>query len=184
MLCMTDVLRQKGAVIGRIGGNFTLPRPVRIRNLIIGGIGFVVGTLVVLVLTRSPINAVVFGGVLGATGAIVLFNFSPVEGESMFSFARLTLVHRHGSIVRAGERGHLCVGIAYVDDPARGRVRIRPGAVRIVPVQYDERGVLISRANRNLDRAADPALELVLGLRTVGGRPLPGDPARPPARRR
>jgi hypothetical protein len=150
MLCATSVIKPGRVRVGRIAGNLVLPRTVPLVNLLIGGAGFLVGVTVGGAFLGLR-GALYFGVLLGAAG-IALVTYSPLRGESMLTWIGLSVSRmRSDQIMFEGEKVRVAVGICPVHKMPYPRVGIHLGAAMVAPSQYDERGVLRSVRNNNLD---------------------------------
>lgn len=149
MIAATAVLRNHKTRIGKIGGNITLPRAVELQTIVAVGLGMLVGLILVAFVNpsfRTYMYAAVFGGAIG----YFLVNYSPLQGESMLKWMGLALNAKRQQVKIDGQPVRLAIGVAYISEPARGKVRFVRGAVTVPPSQFDERGVQITAKNRNL----------------------------------
>lgn len=149
MLCATNILKRPEIRVGHIYGNVSLPRPVRLSVLLSGGIGALLGLSVGSVL--GGYHGAIYGAIfLGGLG-VGLVTYSPLKGESFLTWLGLTLKHRRKEVSIDGRAVRLAVGICPLSAPLRGHAYLRPGVVQVDPSRWDDRGVLRSAANHNLD---------------------------------
>ena len=157
MIAATAYLRPPPAVVSRIGQHFTLPRPVQLKSAMWAAAGFVGGVILALPVPGiGIIQKLVIGGTFGAFIALILANYQPLKGESLARFLGLLYQTRKRPLTKNGEKVRVAIGIAPIARVPEGAVWIVRSAVTIPPSQWDERGVKISAANRNLDRAVSP----------------------------
>jgi len=173
MLCATDIMKRPIMRIGHIGKSIRLPRPVRMISLVAGGIGFLFGALVGGI--ADGLTGIIYGGGFLAALGVALVTYSPLKGESLFTWMGLTLRNRRKLVSIDGAPVRLAVGICPIDQPITGLVRLTPGAVHVVPEHWDERGVLRSSRNWNLEPEAPPHL---LPSAQTWARPTSGTNAR------
>lgn len=151
MIFATRVMKPGRSRIGRIG-RISLPRTIPVAYLVAGIVGGLFGALVGVAVggsTRSILMGTAFGAMLGV-GAVA---YQPFEGESLWTFLGLTWKSRRTRIEVNGHPARLAIGICPVSRAAAGPILLHRSAVTVPPSQYDERGVLISARNHNLDRA-------------------------------
>ena len=145
MLVLTDALRSPQVRVGRIGGNFTLPRTVKLVSLLSGAGGAALGLMTALVLFGGSLKPSIYFSVLFGFAGVFITSWSPMKGESMAKWVGLSVRSRRKKIKLDGHDVTLAVGIAVLHSVNTGDVRILPGAVNIPVSQYDERGVRLSR---------------------------------------
>lgn len=164
MICATGVMRTGPTRIGRVGG-FTLPRTVSVVALAGSAVGAMLGMALASML-GSDLTAYVYGAAFGGAGGWFVVSYSPLRGESLLKWFQLQASTATRARYIDGERVTLAVGVALLPRPPVGRVRLLRSAVRVPVGQYDERGVPISAANRNLpsDGGLDPAFYAALTL--------------------
>lgn len=192
MVCATSVMKPGGTRVGHIVGNWSLPRTVALSTLVGVGVGVVVamaGSLVAGGDFQTTLFAMAFGG----AGGWLVVNYSPLEGETLWTWAMLKFRTQTRARFVNGRRVTLAVGTAVVEGPSSGTVLLLRSALRVTASQYDERGVLRSVENQNLDddtAIVDPALVVAARGDTTayGARHLPGhgpldETAQTPARR-
>lgn len=153
MLCVTKVMDPGGLRIARLWGNVTLPRTVPVKSLIAGGSGALFG-LFIGALLGGGVPGLTYGGVFGAGSGIALVSWSPLKNETFWRWLTLHYETRRRQITVDGRPVIVAVGICRISTPARGSVRIAPGAINVPPSQRDERGAVISAHNRNLPTTA------------------------------
>jgi hypothetical protein len=154
MLCATDIMKRPVMRIGHIGKNINLPRPVRMISLAAGGIGFLLGALIGGIAAGLP--GIIYAGGLLAVVGVGLVTYSPLKGETLFTWLGLSLRNRRRQVSIDGVPVRLAVGICPIDNPIRGLTQLMPGAIHVNSDQWDERGVLRSAGNWNLDTEALP----------------------------
>lgn len=153
MVIATSVMKRGPVRIAKISEDIVLPRPVRLSVLLAASAGALLG--LALGLAVGGVSGGIYGALFfGASGALAV-TWSPLQGESLSKWLELSWGTRRRSHFRLeGQAVRVAVGICPVPDPVMGGfAHIRPGAVRIPPTQYDERGVRINEKNHNLDRA-------------------------------
>ena len=143
MIVATEALRPPKIRIGKIGGNFTLPRTIPLASLIAGGIGAFIGVLVALVLFGGALSALMYTTLIGAGVGVFSVTYSPLKGESLFKWAGLRIRTGRSSLPLEDGVLSLAVGICVIKSANLGEYRMFPGAVNIPPSAYDERGVPI-----------------------------------------
>ncbi len=195
MIAATKILRPPEARIGKIGNNITLPRTVPLKTAIAGAVGAVIGIPFALFIFSGPVEAVIFGGIFGGFCGVAAVSYSPLKGESLFSWMGLSVLNaRRKKVMYDGEEVQLAVGIARISRGPLERVRILGGAVDVNPDQFDERGVLRTERNRNLaprrpfpglggpaaEPLVDPPEEDVAAVSRRGLRRPAGVPSPPP----
>lgn len=141
MICATKVLRPGGQRVGKIAGNFTLPRTVPIVTAVLVIIGFVVGVALAWVVSGQPYSIGIGGGLGGAVG-YAMATFSPLRGESMLTWMILHMRGRRRKQRIDGRPVSLAVGAAIANRVPHGPVILRRAAVRVDPSSRDDRGVL------------------------------------------
>jgi hypothetical protein len=150
MICATRIMKPGGARIGHIAGNLSLPRTIPL----VTAISIVVGAFfggVLGVIVGGGFNGALYGLVMG--GAIGWFatNFSPLQGESLATWLMLQFGGLRSRRRLDGKVVTLAVGVSLADRYPLGKFTLVRGTVRINPHSYDERGVLRSNSNKNLD---------------------------------
>ena len=155
MVVATSVMKKPPLRVAKITDDIVLPRSIPAKTIVVGAAGALIG-LVIGALFRSW-TSVFYGALIFGTVAILLMNMSPLQGESIWKWLTLVWGGRKGKTSSAeGEKVRLYVGICPVPRAAsEATVHIWPGSVRIVPSEYDERGVRIDPRNHNLE-AGDP----------------------------
>lgn len=148
MLCATEILRPPPARVGSIGGGITLPRTVPLKGLIAAVSGAFVGLL--LTVWSGNIRVISVGIAVFGSLAVMSTNVSPLPGESLFTWAALTVTRRRTAIRIDGAPVRVAIGIMPVDRVAQGHVDLAAAAVPVQPGTVDERGVLRSARNRNV----------------------------------
>lgn len=148
MVCATGVLKPPPVRIGRISGNWTLDRAVRVTTILGVAAGAAAGAVVAVVLLAVGLGvsaAFVSVGLGGGAGYLAVTT-SPLEGESMATWLKLTAARANASTATAQGRRRVAVGICILDREPRFReVRGMPGAVPVAPGSVDRRGVAIDR---------------------------------------
>jgi hypothetical protein len=171
MLAATTVLRGHKARIGKIVGDIALPRTVPVVNLVAGSIGVLLG-LFIGALVQGTLQMTIYSGLIGGGIGVFLVTYSPLQGESMLKWIGLSIAAKRQEVKIDGQTVRVAIGVAYLSQPARGRVHILRGAVDINPEQFDERGVLVPAARR----AARQLSSRELGRsRSVEYKPLPAN---------
>ena len=158
MLVLTDALRSPQVRIGRIGGNFTLPRTVKLVSLLAGGAGAAIGLMLALIFFGGSLKPSLYFSILLGAGGVFVTSWSPIKGESLSKWLGLSVQNRRKKIKVEGQEVTLAVGIAVLSEVRTGDVHLIPGAVNIPVTQYDERGVRLSREalfDRLLDEQGD-----------------------------
>jgi len=145
MLVLTDALRSPQVRVGHIGGNFTLPRTVKLVSLLSGAGGAALGLMTALILFGGSLKPSIYFSVLFGFAGVFVTSWSPMKGESMAKWLGLSVMSRRKKIKLDGHDVTLAVGIAVLHSVNTGDVRILPGAVNIPVSQYDERGVRMGR---------------------------------------
>lgn len=177
MIAATEILRPKGARVGHIG-NINLPRPILIKNLFAGAGGAMLGAMLGVIFSGvGGVGPVLWGAAFCGGLGVFIVTYSPLQGEPMWRWLALVFgFRRKKRLERDGKPVRPAIGIAPVVRVPDGWVRVRRGAVNVPPSQYDERGVLISEKNRNLDRATS-SRSFAAG--SVPARPFPGSSSTP-----
>lgn len=143
MLCATNVLKPPPIKIGRISGNWTLDRAVRITTILGVGGGLLAGLVVGFALLTVGLGLrsfIVSAGVGGGLGYLAVTT-SPLDGESLATWLRLSATRRVTSTGGALGRSRVAVGICVVDrEPLIHHARLQPGAVEVAAGSVDDRG--------------------------------------------
>lgn len=149
MVVSTEVLRKQRARIGRITKDLVLPRTITIVSLVGIVVGAVLGLGLGFIVGGGNLTAVMLGGsFFGAIGWAVV-NFQPWKGESVSTYVRLTAKGMKGRSKVDGKIVKIAIGTCYISETAAGQVTMRRGAIPIAVGQHDDRGVLITKKNRN-----------------------------------
>lgn len=156
MICATAAMRPGPARIGRLGAGITLPRTVALPTLVAVAVGATVG-IIAAVAVAASFNAFLYGAIFGGGAGWFLVTYSPLQGESLARWVYLKTNTARRTRRINGVRVTLAVGVAPVAKPPAGAVRLLRSSVRVPSEQYDERGVLISEANRNIPQDATAA---------------------------
>lgn len=177
MICATSVMKPGRARIGRISKDITLPRTIPIVNLVAAGIGMFLG-LALAVTIGDGIESIAVGLGLGGGAGWMAVTYSPLKNESLLKWFELKVKSQTRARYVNGRRVILAVGTGVVDGPSSGSVLLLRSAVRVTPGQYDERGVVRSVSNMNLEHgSSDPALLSAASLPPAGAVMLPDEGA-------
>lgn len=152
MIAATQILKPGPARIGELGGGIKLPRTVTVKKLAAVSAGAFVGVVFGLA-AIGGLRGILYGAALGGTGGGVAATWSPLEGETMSRWLLLSINSQRKRVTWEGKPAKISIGICPISTPARGRVVLRAGAVKVPSHLYDERGVLIDQQHRNTDRA-------------------------------
>jgi hypothetical protein len=142
MIVATTALATPKVRIGHLGGNITLPRTIPLTSLVASGVGGFVGIIAGLLLVGT-LTGIMLLGVLGGAIAVASVTYSPLKGESLARYLGLTLRARRQRIALDGGVMMVAVGVAPLRSALLGSVQIVPGAVNVLPSQFDERGAPI-----------------------------------------
>lgn len=163
MICATKIMRQHGTRIGSIGG-VTFSRTIALSTLVAVIAGALLGLLAAGIAgggMQGYLYGAIFGGFLGWFAV----NYSPLQNESLLTWLALQVnATRRGRFID-GERVTLAVGTAVLPELPKGQVVLARASVRVPAGQYDERGVFINPANRNVPAGRAEAL---VGATTAG----------------
>lgn len=140
MLAATEAIKAPPIKIGKISDDLVLPRAIPLVTLAVVVAFALVGAIVGLIV--GGLQGFIMGGAISGFAGYIIANYSPLRGESFLKWITLTTGAKRNKLEVDGEPVTLYVGIAQVRTPAAGRTRMRPGAVDVNPVHYDERGVL------------------------------------------
>lgn len=152
MIAATSMLRPPPARIGKLSDRLVLPRSVEVKKAAATAIGAVVGLflwglVVGLIFGYSFETFLVTVFFCGALG-LAFVSVSPLRGESMAKWIELMVASRSGTTVNlGGKEVHAYLGIAPLPFVASGNVRMLPGAVDVLPGNYDDRGVPVPNAD-------------------------------------
>jgi hypothetical protein len=151
MIAATRIINPPPARIGQLGPNFTLPRTVPVKSVIAGGIGLFPGVLLGALLGSA--QGIIIGAIIGGAGGVGLVSIQPAKGENLLQW--LTALARGRTRQRrvnvGGKQLALYIGVARITRVAGGKTRVVGGAIEVEPDSFDERGVLRSEANRNVE---------------------------------
>lgn len=144
MLAVTDLLRPPPTRVAKIGP-MVLPRSITMKSAVAGLVGAIVGLIPAFVILGVGANAVIWGGMLGATAGAVVVNWSPLRGESFSRWIGLNVAaYRSDKVEVNGREVNLYIGVARIHRSAAGRVRLEPGAVSVPAGSVDDRGVPVA----------------------------------------
>lgn len=142
MLVATEALRPPKLRIGKIGGNFTLPRTVPVLTLAASAGGAAVFGLLFAIVIDPTLASILYSCTIGAVFGAVLVTYSPLRGESLLRWLGLKYrSSKNKTRLVDGKPVRLAVGICYVPPPISGSVGVRPGSIPVRPGLFDERGV-------------------------------------------
>lgn len=150
MICATKVMRPGGARIGRIAGDLTLPRTVPL----VTAVGVVGGAILVALLGflfGGGFRPALYGAITGGFLGYVFTSYSPLRGESLATWLWLQLTGYTKRRRVDGKVVTLAVGVALADRVPVGDVVLCRSTIRVAPGSYDDRGVLRTTANRNVE---------------------------------
>jgi hypothetical protein len=149
MFAATTVMKTPPTRVGRISKDITLPRAIELSKLLASGAGVIFGMMIAAAI-GSSLDSLLWGAIVGAGLGYAVVTYSPLKGESLWTWIGLEARSRGNRVVvRPGVIGRVYVGIAPVPRPARGEhIRIVPGAVEIPSGSADRRGVLIVDGRR------------------------------------
>ena len=141
MIAATSILKPPPTRVARVGSFFTLPRPVRL----ISAVAFLVGAVVGLAVSApiaGGLRGMLMGMSFGAAGGVFVVTYQPMRGESlaMWMWVNVQAFRSRGAQYH-GEPVRMYVGLCPVSHAARGKMRIRSGAVNVRPDGFDHRGV-------------------------------------------
>lgn len=175
MICATSVMKPGPTRIGRLVGGVTLPRTVPVVNLFAAGIGALLGVVLGMTFGSGFETVVVSGGISGGAGWMAV-TYSPLKNESLLKWFELQFKSQTRTRYVNGRRVTVAVGVAVVRAPSSGAVRLARSAARVPVGQYDERGVVRSARNQNLD-ASDVTSYRTATVPHHGAVSLPGQNA-------
>lgn len=145
MLVATGALKPPPLRIGKITDDFVLPRTVPVKTLAAAAAGGLLGLAFFGAALGFSLRPLLLGVAFGSAVGVALVSYSPLRGESFFTWLGLRLRTARRDRVVEGRRVRLAVGVCRIPDPNVGLVRILPGAVPVPPGSVDERGAFARR---------------------------------------
>ncbi|MBV8980618.1 MAG: hypothetical protein JO086_06935 [Acidimicrobiia bacterium] len=120
MLAATSLLRPGPTRIGSLGKHITLPRTIRLAAMVAVGGGAFCGLLVASVITPFLHLRwlLLWLSILGGCVGFVVVSWSPLKGETLFTWAALATKASLGRIQVAGGPGYVVVRKASDPPPA------------------------------------------------------------------
>jgi hypothetical protein len=183
MLVATEALRPPKLRIGKIGGNFTLPRTLPLLPLISGGLGALIFAGLFSLIVKPSLASIMYSATIGGVFGAVLVTYSPLRGESLLRWLGLKYKSsKNKTRLIDGKPVRLAVGICYVKPPISGSVGIRPGSIPVRPGLFDERGVRLREVRWVSERMLMEAS--TKKSRHVDQEPVEYTPRRPRAQNR
>jgi hypothetical protein len=177
MLVATHVMNPGSARIGRLFGNVTLPRAVRVVDLVAAGGGALFGIVIGLLITKD-LSGVLYGGALFGMAGYLAVTYSPLEGETLARYLGLSIRASRDTITYKGSKVQVSIGICPIEGAGIETLRLSSSCVDIPPSQYDLRGVRFSTSARNLDQVGSgytwvPGADQGVGVMVEGRGPDP-----------
>lgn len=141
MICATKVLKSEGVRIGKIVGDITLPRTVKLVTALAAGAGALIGVIIALIFGTSfetYVPAILLGGGIG----YLVTTYSPLKGESFGTWLTLQVTATRSNRRIDGKPVTLAVGVANATRLPAGKVTLHRSALKVAPGAVDERGVM------------------------------------------
>lgn len=157
MMCLTAVLKPPPSRMSSFGKYITFPVSVRVKDLLAAFVGALIGIVIMAPLMGG--QGIFYGIAIGAAAGVSTMHYSPIKGLNFFQALIVILRFTASSTeLNSNTRGKVYVGVCRMSRLPAGKAVIRQSAFKVLPENYDERGVLITTENENLPGTYSPRI--------------------------
>jgi len=150
MIAATAIMKPGRQRLGKMFG-VTFTRTIDVVTLVGVSVGALVGLATGLLFGMPIMGGTLYTVMICAASGWASVNYSPLAGESLWTWIVLTVTKSRRVRRINGERVVLGIGTTVLPRPPMGPVWLARGCTVIPAGAYDERGVVRTPANRNVD---------------------------------